>query len=87
MKFKNFEYTKKKDGETRRYLVMVLEDTGDHFGGIELGLLEDNEIASLLEVQRDYEKAIAPFNKKAYRAFIKENVVNHPTDTAQLPPA
>jgi hypothetical protein len=76
MKFKNFTYTKKKDGETKNYLVMILNEDTNHFGGIDLTKLNEKEISEIVEIQKQYEKAIRPFEEKAYRLFLKGNIVN-----------
>jgi len=76
MTFKKFKYTKKSDNETKDYFVLVLDENKNpqHFGGIELGLLDDEEISQLITIQSKYEEAIKPFVKKAYRLFIEENI-------------
>jgi hypothetical protein len=75
MKFKNFTYTKKKDGETKSYFVMILDENEDpeHFGGIDLGKLSEDEIKQVIDIRKQYETAMRPFVKTAYRQFIKEN--------------
>jgi hypothetical protein len=76
MQFKNFNYTKKKDGETKKYLILLLNEGQEHFGGIELSLLEGDEITKVFNIQKEYETAIKPYVEKAYRQFIKENVTD-----------
>jgi len=76
MRFKNFTYTKKKDGETKNYLVMILNTDAEHIGGIDLGKLEDKEITEVIEIQKQYEKSLRPFIEKAYRLYLKENILN-----------
>lgn len=48
MEFKNFSYIKKKDGETKGYLVLVMEDGENHIGGLDVGKLDDEEIKDAL---------------------------------------
>jgi hypothetical protein len=76
MRFKNFTYKKKKDGETKNYLVLVLHETDTHFEGIDLTKLEEDEIKVLVEIQKEYETQLRPFVQKAYRKYIKENLVD-----------
>lgn len=82
MTFKKFKYTKRSDNETKDYFVLVLDENKNpnHFGGIELGLLDDKEISQLITIQSEYEKAVKPFVSKAYRLFIEENVHDVHTD-------
>jgi hypothetical protein len=92
MKFKNFTYTKKKDNETKNYFVLLLDESEDpnHFGGIDLGKLSEDEVTQVVEIRKKYEEAMRPFIKTAYRQFIKENAtdVKYSThDQAQLPVA
>jgi len=86
MKFKNFTYKKKKDGETKNYLVLITRDDQTHFGGIDLTKLDEKEIETLVGIQKEYETSMRPFIEKAYRMYIKENVVdeNDTGDPEQL---
>lgn len=86
MKFKNFTYKKKKDKEIKDYLVLITRDDQTHFGGIDLTKLDEDEIKILLEVQKEYETNMRPFVEKAYRMYIKENVIdeNDTGDPEQL---
>ena len=86
MKFKSFTYVKKKDKETKRYLVLLTREDQTHFGGIDLTKLEDEDIKILLDIQKEYETKMKPFVEKAYRLYIKENVVdeNDTGDPEQL---
>ncbi len=76
MKFNNFTYIKKKDKLTKKYFVLILDENETHLGGIDLGKLEEKEINILLDAQKEYEAKMNPFVKKAYRKYIKENVLN-----------
>jgi len=84
MKFKNFTYTKKKDGETKKYFVLILDDNeeGVHFGGLDLHTLTEDEIKQVIDIRKKYEEAIRPFIKESYKNFLKENAkdVNYNTD-------
>ena len=86
MKFKNFTYKKKKDGETKNYLVLVTKEDDTHFGGIDLTKLNEREIKVLVDVQKEYETSMRPFIEKAFRLYIKENVIdeNDTGDPQQL---
>jgi hypothetical protein len=86
MKFKNFTYKKKKDGETKNYLVLVTKEDETHFGGIDLTKLDEKEIKTLIDVQKEYESNMRIFVEKAFRLYIKENVVdeNNISDPQQL---
>ena len=77
MKFKNFTYTKKKDGETKNYFVLLLDDNEDgaHFGGLDLGTLTQEEIKQVIEIRKKYEDAIRPFIKESYKNFLKEKLL------------
>lgn len=55
MKVKNFKYTKKKDGQTKVYLVLVLDEDEKHIGGIDLGKLEKDEFESCLKTRTEFE--------------------------------
>jgi len=70
MKIKKFKY---KDEE--RELFQMNNDE-KHIAGIDLTKLSDEEIKSFLKTQKEYEEKIKPFVKKAYRNFIKENILN-----------
>jgi len=76
MKFKNFTYKKKKDGETKNYLVLITKEDQTHFGGIDLTKLDGGEIKVLVDIQKEYETNMRQFIEKAYRLYIKENVIN-----------
>ncbi len=86
MKFKNFKYTKKKDGETKDYLILTLNERENDFSGIELNQLEDKEIEQLIDIQKDYDIKMKPFVEKAFRKYLKGNVIddNDLTDPKQL---
>lgn len=81
MKFKSFTYEKKKDKLTKKYFVLILNDSENHIGGIDLGKLEDSEIEVLLGIQKEYEAKMEPFVKKAYRKYIKENMSNEDSNS------
>jgi hypothetical protein len=55
MDFKNFKYTKKKDGETKGYLVMVFEDSDQYLEGLDLGKLEEPEIREAFKISIERE--------------------------------
>jgi len=83
MKFKNFTYKRKVDDKTNNYLVLVINENKTHFGGIDLKNLNDKEIKALVEIQKEYETNMKPFTEKAYRMYIKENVIDE-NDTSDL---
>lgn len=86
MKFRNFTYKKKEYNKTKDYLVLITREDQTHFGGIDLARLDDEEIEILIDIQKEYETNIKPFIKKAYRLYIKENVIdeNDTSDPQQL---
>lgn len=55
MEFKNFKYTKKKDGETKGYLIMVFEDNDQYLEGLDLGKLKEPEIKEAFQVSIERE--------------------------------
>jgi 2-oxo-4-hydroxy-4-carboxy--5-ureidoimidazoline (OHCU) decarboxylase len=73
MKEVNFKY-KKKDGVIDDYNLMVLNENNTHTAGIALNKLKDEEKAQLVKIQKEYEEKLKPF-MKAYRQFIKENIL------------
>jgi len=73
MNIKSFIYTKKKDEQTKNYVVLVLDPPKDKLhliGGIELSKLEDKEVKELLFLQNEYEIRIKDLQTKA----LKENL-------------
>lgn len=54
MQFSNFQYTKK-DGETKNYLILKMEDGVKYVEGIVLTKLESKEIEDLVEKYFKYE--------------------------------
>lgn len=65
MKIKSFKYTKKKDGETKEYLVLVLEEDEKYIGGLDLGKLEQQEITEATSIQIDLEALKAQWSQEA----------------------
>lgn len=49
MKFRNFFYTKKKDGERNSYFLLELESNENYVEGIVLPELEDSEVEDLVK--------------------------------------
>lgn len=49
MKFRNFLYTKKKDGEKKSYFLLELEANEEYVEGIVLPELEDSEVEDLVK--------------------------------------
>lgn len=49
MKFRNFLYTKKKDGEKKSYFLLELESNEEYVEGIVLPELEDSEVEDLVK--------------------------------------
>lgn len=75
MKRHRFKYTKKKDGETSEYNLIVTSSAGGiHFAGVDLNKLTESEKSEVINIQRRYEEDMKPF-MKAYRMFLKENIV------------
>ena len=73
MKIFDFNYTKK-DGSKSERRVMSLHSADSWVDGIDLTKLTEDEIYSLKEVQLEYEAAMKPFMKKAFRRFLKEGM-------------
>ena len=74
MTIKRFKYKKKKTGEIKEYVLLVLVDTGKLLGGIDYTKLTEAEVVEMSRIQMEYERVTRPFVKKAYRNFIKENI-------------
>ena len=74
MKMKKFSY-KKKDGEEREVNLFVLNESDTHMQGIDLSKLTEDEVKTVKYIQSIWEASMKPFIDKAYRNFIKENVV------------
>jgi len=86
MKFRNFTYKKKGFYKPKDYLVLITREDQTHFGGIDLAKLDNKEIEVLVDIQKEYETNMKPLIKKAYRLYIKENVIdeNDTGDPQQL---
>lgn len=57
MKIIKFEYTKKKDEKTKSYIISKLDTPDgimDRTGGIDLSLLTEDEVSSLIKTQFEY---------------------------------
>jgi 2-oxo-4-hydroxy-4-carboxy--5-ureidoimidazoline (OHCU) decarboxylase len=67
----------KKGGERSEYDLLVTNRTPDRLYGIDLNKLEDNEKKEVKEIQKEYENKMAPFIKKSFRNFIKENIIEN----------
>jgi len=74
MKIENFNY-KKKNGEEGKYNLMVLYENNDHKAGIDLNKLNEDEINEVKAIQQEYEEKMKKIIRKAYRSFIKENII------------
>ena len=81
MKINHFKYKKKKTGEIKEYDLLVLNETDTHKGGIDYSKLTEDEVKEVTKLQMEYEKALHPFVKKAYRSFIKENIEDNESNT------
>lgn len=71
MTLKSFRYTKKKDGETKNYLVLILDEDEKHIGGIDLSKLDDDEIKEVVEIQKEIEQQYIRWQKEAEEADIE----------------
>lgn len=71
MTLKSFRYTKKKDSETKNYLVLVLDEDEKHIGGIDLSKLDDDEIKETVDIQKEIDKQYNEWQKEAEEAGIE----------------
>jgi hypothetical protein len=74
MKVKEFNYIKK-DGKKNNYKIMILNEDVKHINGIDFNKLKIEEIKMIESIQNEYEQKLKPY-MKAYRSFIKENIIN-----------
>lgn len=72
-KVKNFTYKKKEGAEEKE--VFTLNENDRHIVGIDLSKLSEEEKIELFEASKEYEEKIAPFVKKGFRKYLKENMV------------
>lgn len=71
-----FKYRKKESEEEKEYNVIVTTKGPSHFAGFDLNKLTEEEAEELKNIQKEYEQKLKPYFK-AYRQFIKENVVEN----------
>lgn len=67
---------KKSDNTERDIQVYVLENKVDHFSGLDLTYLNEEEILNLKNISDTYYSALEPYFKKCYRQFKRENIKN-----------
>jgi len=74
MKIFEFDYTKK-NGDKSHRKVMALHSSDGWVDSVDLSKLSDEEVVQLKLIQLEYEKKMKPFTEKAFRRFIKEEMV------------
>ena len=74
MKINEFTYSKK-NGETKQYEVLMLNDCDDRFSGISMKELAQEQKDELFEIQKEYEIKLGKFMGN-YRQFLKSQVIN-----------
>lgn len=85
MEFKNFKYTKKKDGETKGYLVLVFEDNDQYLEGLDLGKLEEPEIKEAFQVSIEREALEKQFQIEAEKQGVEyEDYIAEPSRQQKL---
>lgn len=78
MKIKPFRYTKKKDGETKDYLVLVLEENEKYIEGLDLSKLDEKEITNATSTQIELEALKLQWRQEAkvlgidYDEYVKD---------------
>lgn len=72
MKIRTFKY--KKDVEQKIVRALILSENDSHMMGISYEHLTEDEIKDLIKVQEDYENALEPFMKKAFRQYLKNKI-------------
>lgn len=73
MKTLKFNYEKNPEEITPREVV-VLDHQESYIDGIDISHLSSEEIEKLGKIQKDYEEALEPFVKKAYRRFSRSKI-------------
>lgn len=68
MKIKEFNYTKKNGEQTKR-VVMPLITRESYEDTIDFSHLTKDEAREVMDIQMQYEIAMAPYKKKAFRRF------------------
>ena len=85
MKIEEFRYRKKDSDAVNDYSLLILNENSSHIAGIALNKLTEDEKAVLLSVQENYELKKKPF-MKAYRSFIRDNIVGYGKDEEKKEP-
>ena len=65
MKFKIFRYTKQKDGETKNYAILALEEDDQYLEGIDISKISKEEVLEMVKIVSEYERDIASMQKEA----------------------
>lgn len=65
MKIEAFRYTKQKDGETKNYVVAVLEKNSEYLEGIDIGKLSGEEMTKVVHLVANHEKRMFELEKLA----------------------
>lgn len=85
MDFKNFKYTKKKDGETKGYLIMVFDDSDQYLEGLDLGKLEEPEIKEAFQISIEREALEKQFQIEAEKQGVEyEDYISEPLRQQKL---
>lgn len=67
---KQMKFTYLREGAFKEYEVLMLKDMGTAIEGLSIKGLPKEEVEKIVEIQRQYEEALAPY-MKYYRKFLK----------------
>ena len=73
MKLIEMNYTKAATGEKTKRNVMVMHNTKSYVDTIDLIKLDKEEITEVMNAQKNYEAALAPYMKN-FKRFTKKNM-------------
>ncbi|MEM4271180.1 MAG: hypothetical protein QXO70_03755 [Candidatus Pacearchaeota archaeon] len=85
---KQFNYLKSKDKTQKRYTLLMFKEDDNYIEGIDLEKLSEDEIKELITLNKEEIKDLLnnsseklkeknkKFIKKAYRRFLKKNIIN-----------
>lgn len=68
-------FYEKANGDKNEYDLLITNSTPERFYGIDLNKLNEEEKKEVKKIQKEYEEKMSPYIKKAYRNFIKENIL------------
>jgi hypothetical protein len=67
MNIVNFEYIKKKDGVTKEYIILVMEDNSENIEGIDFSKLNNDEVGQVIKLKHGYDFELNNYQNKALR--------------------